>query len=76
MLVLGARTDSVLFLLFSLVTIATALYLPQHILFIWTRAWFYLNGECPDAANQAVDALTTGAKEAAAQAAATMAKEL
>ncbi|KAI1099874.1 hypothetical protein F4804DRAFT_66444 [Jackrogersella minutella] len=35
---------SVVFLLCSLLTIATVLYLPQHVLFILHRAWFYVNG--------------------------------
>ncbi|KAI1407265.1 hypothetical protein F5Y13DRAFT_183509 [Hypoxylon sp. FL1857] len=35
---------SVVFLLCSLLIIATVLYLPQHVLFIINRAWFYVNG--------------------------------
>ncbi|KAH6657364.1 hypothetical protein BKA67DRAFT_532576 [Truncatella angustata] len=35
---------SVVFLLFSMTTIASALYLPQHISFLIDRAWFYVNG--------------------------------
>ncbi|KAI0126376.1 hypothetical protein BJ170DRAFT_683972 [Xylariales sp. AK1849] len=35
---------SVVFLLFSMTTIAAALYLPQHIAFLIDRAWFYVNG--------------------------------
>ncbi|KAI5924275.1 hypothetical protein F4810DRAFT_134082 [Camillea tinctor] len=35
---------SVVFLLTALTTIAIILYLPQHILFIINRAWFYVNG--------------------------------
>ncbi|KAI1391232.1 uncharacterized protein F4822DRAFT_178795 [Hypoxylon trugodes] len=35
---------SVVFLLCSLLNIATVLYLPQHLLFIIHRAWFYVNG--------------------------------
>ncbi|KAI0598017.1 hypothetical protein F4775DRAFT_592770 [Biscogniauxia sp. FL1348] len=35
---------SVVFLLSALTTIAIILYLPQHILFIINRAWFYVNG--------------------------------
>ncbi len=38
-------TDSVLFLLFSLTFIATVLYLPQHLQFIISRAWFYMHGD-------------------------------
>ncbi|RYP29160.1 hypothetical protein DL767_006853 [Monosporascus sp. MG133] len=35
---------SVVFLLFGLFVIACILYLPQHILFIVNRAWFYVSG--------------------------------
>ncbi|CAJ2508023.1 Uu.00g092090.m01.CDS01 [Anthostomella pinea] len=35
---------SVVFLLFSLTTIAVILYLPQHLLFILNRGWFYVSG--------------------------------
>lgn len=35
---------SIVFLLFSMTTIASVLYLPQHILFLIDRAWFYVNG--------------------------------
>ncbi|KAL7625655.1 hypothetical protein AAE478_004875 [Parahypoxylon ruwenzoriense] len=35
---------SVVFLLCSLIVIAVVLYLPQHVLFIIHRAWFYVNG--------------------------------
>ncbi|KAI4868282.1 hypothetical protein F4820DRAFT_134691 [Hypoxylon rubiginosum] len=35
---------SVVFLLYGLLAIATVLYLPQHVLFIINRAWFYVNG--------------------------------
>lgn len=33
-----------MFLLSAMGSIATILYLPQHILFIISRAWFYVNG--------------------------------
>ncbi|KAK3296911.1 uncharacterized protein B0H64DRAFT_430948 [Chaetomium fimeti] len=39
---------SVLFLLFSLTFIATVLYLPQHLQFIISRAWFYMHGDAFD----------------------------
>jgi hypothetical protein len=39
------QTDSILFLLFSLTFIATVLYLPQHLKFVLSRAWFYINGD-------------------------------
>ncbi|ETS81248.1 hypothetical protein PFICI_06250 [Pestalotiopsis fici W106-1] len=35
---------SVVFLLFSMTAIASALYLPQHLAFLIDRAWFYVNG--------------------------------
>ncbi|KAI0407455.1 hypothetical protein F4802DRAFT_553729 [Xylaria palmicola] len=35
---------SVVFLLSAMGSIATILYLPQHILFIINRAWFYVSG--------------------------------
>ncbi|TGJ82276.1 hypothetical protein E0Z10_g6511 [Xylaria hypoxylon] len=37
-------TGSIVFLLSGLGSIATILYLPQHVLFIINRAWFYVNG--------------------------------
>jgi hypothetical protein len=54
--------DSVLFLLFSLTFIATFLYLPQHIAFIISRAWFYMHGDSVD-----VLELAKGAVEGMAQ---------
>ncbi|KAK4138739.1 hypothetical protein BT67DRAFT_370125 [Trichocladium antarcticum] len=41
---------SILFLLFSLTFIATVLYLPQHLQFVLTRAWFYINGDAHESA--------------------------
>lgn len=41
--------DSVLFLIFSLTFIATVLYLPHHLQFIISRAWFYMHGDAQDA---------------------------
>ncbi|KAI0514405.1 hypothetical protein F5B22DRAFT_239531 [Xylaria bambusicola] len=35
---------SIVFLLSAMGSIATILYLPQHIVFIINRAWFYVNG--------------------------------
>ncbi|CAL3965975.1 hypothetical protein PZA11_002780 [Diplocarpon coronariae] len=37
--------NSFLFLFFSMVVIAMTLYLPQHITFLTSRAWFYYNGD-------------------------------
>lgn len=48
-------TDSIFFLLFSLVFIAALLYLPHHISFIVGRAWYYFNGEHIDVASAARD---------------------
>ncbi|KAK0720861.1 hypothetical protein B0H67DRAFT_462131, partial [Lasiosphaeris hirsuta] len=39
---------SVLFLIFSLTFIATVLYLPQHVQFILSRAWFYMHGDAAE----------------------------
>ncbi len=44
------QTDSVLFLIFSLTFIATVLYLPHHVQFVLSRAWFYMHGDAQDAA--------------------------
>lgn len=37
-------TGSVVFLFSSLTLLACVLYLPQHIVFISNRAWFYIGG--------------------------------
>ncbi|THV47449.1 hypothetical protein BGAL_0310g00120 [Botrytis galanthina] len=37
--------NSFLFLFFSMIIIAMTLYLPQHITFLTSRAWFYYNGD-------------------------------
>jgi hypothetical protein len=70
-------TDSVLFLLGSLTFIATVLYLPQHIAFIFNRAWFYMHGDNVDVVGAAKEAVQTLAQSAlsAATAAATAAGE-
>ncbi|KAK3359198.1 hypothetical protein B0T25DRAFT_532250 [Lasiosphaeria hispida] len=44
---------SVLFLIFSLTFIATVLYLPQHVQFILSRAWFYMHGDAAELAKAA-----------------------
>ncbi|KAL2152532.1 hypothetical protein VTH82DRAFT_5716 [Thermothelomyces myriococcoides] len=51
---------SLFFLLLSLTVIATVLYLPQHVQFIISRAWFYMHGESYESA------AATAAKGAAA----------
>lgn len=43
-------TDSVVFLLISLTSIAATLYLPQHVSLLASRAWYYINGETIDIA--------------------------
>jgi len=66
---LNQPTDSVLFLLFSLTFIATVLYLPHHLQFIISRAWFYMHGDAFESAaaagGAASSALGTGAAAAA-----------
>lgn len=42
--------DSIVFLLFSLTFIAAILYLPHHISFLISRAWYYMHGEHIDVA--------------------------
>ena len=53
------NVGSITFLLFSLTFIAAILYLPQHIIFIVTRAWFYINGENVDVVEVAKEAVET-----------------
>jgi hypothetical protein len=50
---------SVLFLLFSLTSIAATLYLPQHIAFILGRAWFYMHGDSVDVVELTKEAVHT-----------------
>lgn len=38
-------SDSVLFLVLSMVVIAAALYLPEHVTMMARRAWFYYAGD-------------------------------
>lgn len=51
--------DSVLFLIFSLTFIATVLYLPHHLQFIISRAWFYMHGDAQDAGAAAAAVVET-----------------
>ncbi|KAI1377445.1 hypothetical protein F4677DRAFT_57994 [Hypoxylon crocopeplum] len=78
---------SVVFLLYGLLMIATILYLPQHVLFIIHRAWFYVNGGDSSVASNVVagnkDALslaasyaTTTMAAAATETAESMSREL
>ncbi|KAL7936718.1 hypothetical protein V8C35DRAFT_296260 [Trichoderma chlorosporum] len=46
---------SIVFLLFSLTSIAIILYLPHHISILAGRAWYYINGETIDIAASARD---------------------
>ncbi|RFU76697.1 hypothetical protein TARUN_5500 [Trichoderma arundinaceum] len=46
---------SIVFLLFSLTSIAAILYLPHHISLLAGRAWYYINGETIDIAASARD---------------------
>ncbi|KAK1835422.1 hypothetical protein QBC39DRAFT_341340 [Podospora conica] len=50
---------SVLFLIFSLTFIATVLYLPHHLQFIISRAWFYMHGDAPAAAAAAAQTVSS-----------------
>lgn len=70
---------SVLFLLTSLTFIATFLYLPQHIIFLMNRAWFYVHGDSVDVlemTKEAVQTLAGGDAAAATEAGATAAGTL
>jgi len=70
------KTGSVVFLLFSLTFIATTLYLPQHIVFLLNRAWFYVNGDSVDVlemTKEAVQELAQGALHAGAAGTTTLA---
>lgn len=82
---------SIVFLLFSLTFIATVLYLPQHVVFLYNRAWFYVHGDensgvesvlsglAKNALQRTADALppaTTSTANAAAEAAETLVREL
>jgi len=72
------QTDSVLFLLFSLTFIATVLYLPHHLMFIISRAWFYMHGEAFESAELAKGVLgsVVGTAAAATTGAAEVVREL
>lgn len=37
-------TDSIVFLFFSMVIIATSLYLPEHLIYVCSRAYYYMAG--------------------------------
>lgn len=40
-----SSTDSFLFLFISMIIIAASLYLPEHVVNMWYRAWFYYAGD-------------------------------
>ncbi|KAL2760789.1 hypothetical protein ACRALDRAFT_1066762 [Sodiomyces alcalophilus JCM 7366] len=78
---------TIVFLLAGLTFIATVLYLPQHLLFIVGRAWFYMHGESVDVVEltkgaadsvlqHAIASATTTAADLAADAVETVAREL
>jgi hypothetical protein len=66
-LLLTTPTDSLLFLILSLLIIAASLYLPEHLLIIANRMFYYFSGD----ASSLPDATVPGAKpqftDAAAQ---------
>jgi hypothetical protein len=70
------QTDSVLFLLISLTFIATVLYLPQHVQFIISRAWFYMHGDACDSAGDFAKSVVTSVTGTAAQTAVDAMREL
>ena len=47
-------SDSFIFLFLSMILIACSLYLPHHIAFLITRAWFYYQGDAVAASDPAV----------------------
>jgi hypothetical protein len=53
-----------MFLLFSLTLIAIVLYLPQHIVFLINRAWFYVHGDSVDVVGITKEAVQTFAQSA------------
>ncbi|KAL7797640.1 hypothetical protein V8C37DRAFT_370194 [Trichoderma ceciliae] len=65
---------SIVFLLFSLTSIAAILYLPHHISLLAGRAWYYINGETIDIAASARDVF--GGALGASKGAAEVAREL
>ncbi|KAK3308065.1 uncharacterized protein B0T15DRAFT_523419 [Chaetomium strumarium] len=67
---------SVLFLLISLTFIATVLYLPQHVQFIISRAWFYMHGDACDSAGELAKGVVTSVTGMAAQTAVDAMREL
>ena len=53
-----------------MIVIALTLYLPQHLTFLTSRAWFYYNG--PESAKAAVEVTSTALREQVKQTAATV----
>jgi hypothetical protein len=71
----------VVFLFFALVFIASVLYLPQHLIFIMNRAWFYVGGDSSQlvagASKEALDlSLASTATAASAATVESLAREL
>jgi len=59
------HTDSFLFLTLSLTLIACSLYLPEHVLKMWHRAFYYYSGHAQSGAGAATAVLATTASEVA-----------
>jgi len=59
------RIDSFLFLTLSLALIACSLYLPEHVLKMWHRAFYYYSGHAQSGAGAATAVLATTASEVA-----------
>jgi len=66
----------VLLLLISLTLAATILYLPRHVRFVISRAWYYIHGEAPPfgGAESDISFLATTAKKVMDSAAAAVEK--
>lgn len=52
--------DSFLFLFISMIIIAASLYLPEHVVNMWYRAWFYYAGDDTAVAAGKPDAVDIG----------------
>jgi len=57
-------TDSFLFLTLSLTLIACSLYLPEHVLKMWHRAFYYYSGHAQAGAATGTAALATASEVA------------
>jgi len=61
---LNPSTDSFLFLTLSLTLIACSLYLPEHVLKMWHRAFYYYSGHAQAGAATGTAALATASEVA------------